>query len=98
MKRTKLKSSKKLAAGKSVIEILLVPQGDGILKTGDVTMTVNGTTVAKGTVPALANLTMSTEGMDVGTDLGSPVSMDYYHEAPFAFKGTIENVHVKYLQ
>lgn len=97
VKRTMLKSSKKLSAGKSVIEIVLIPKGDGILKSGDVTIKVNGKQVAQGTVPVLANLTMSTEGLDVGTDLGSPVSMDYYHDAPFAFNGTIENMNVKYL-
>ncbi|MCJ7686985.1 MAG: arylsulfatase [Desulfobacteraceae bacterium] len=98
VRRTKLKSSEKLSAGKSVIEIVLVPKGDGTLKSGDVTIQVNGKEVAKGTVPILANLLFSTEGLDVGTDLGSPVSMDYYHEAPFAFNGTIENMNVKYLE
>jgi len=40
---------------------------------------------------------MSLENMDVGTDPGSTVSMDYYHDAPFAFNGTIENMNVQYL-
>ncbi len=97
VKRTKLKSSRKLPSGKAVIEIVLIPKGDGILKSGDVTIQVNGTNVLEGTVPVLANLTMSTEGFDVGTDLGSPVSLDYYDETPFAFDGTIELLQVKYL-
>ena len=31
---------------------------------------------------------------DVGTDLGSPVSFDYFERAPFAFNGKIEKVEV----
>jgi hypothetical protein len=34
--------------------------------------------------------------LDIGTCLGSPVSMDYYHRAPFPFGGHIERVHVAY--
>ena len=35
--------------------------------------------------------------LDIGTDLGSPVSVDYYDQAPFNFIGKIEQVKVKYL-
>ena len=35
--------------------------------------------------------------LDFGTDLGSPVSEDYYDEAPFKFNGKIEQAHVQYL-
>jgi len=30
-------------------------------------------------------------------DLGSPVSLDYVDRAPFAFDGTIENIHIRCL-
>ena len=33
--------------------------------------------------------------LDIGTDLGSPVSVDYYDKAPFKFNGTISNMHVE---
>jgi hypothetical protein len=33
---------------------------------------------------------------DIGQDLGSPVSLDYYDQAPFAFNGTIYKTDVKY--
>ena len=33
----------------------------------------------------------------LGMDLGSPVSLDHYERAPFAFNGMIENVHIQYL-
>jgi arylsulfatase len=35
--------------------------------------------------------------LDIGTDLGSPVSLDYFDKAPFAFDGQIDQVHVRYL-
>jgi arylsulfatase len=35
--------------------------------------------------------------LDIGTDLGSPVSPDYFEKAPFAFNGKIAEVRVKYL-
>lgn len=34
--------------------------------------------------------------LDVGIALGSPVSLDYFDEAPFKFNGTINEVKVKY--
>ena len=34
--------------------------------------------------------------LDIGIDLGSPVSLDYCDKAPFAFNGTIGEVNVKY--
>ena len=35
--------------------------------------------------------------LDIGQALGSPVSLDYRDKAPFKFNGTINEVHVKYL-
>ena len=34
--------------------------------------------------------------LDVGTCLGSPVSLDYYDRAPFPFNGTIDRMAVEY--
>jgi hypothetical protein len=63
-----------------------------------VTIRVNGEEFAQGQVPVSAPLLFSAnECLDIGTCLGSPVSMDYYHLAPFPFDGTIERMHVQYL-
>ena len=35
---------------------------------------------------------------DVGIDLGSPVSLDYYDRVPFRFNGKIERVNIQYVQ
>ena len=36
-----------------------------------------------------------TDTFDVGVDLGSPVSLDYFDRRPFAFNGKIEKVKVE---
>jgi len=36
--------------------------------------------------------------LDIGIDLGSPVSIDYYDKAPFKFNGKIEQLKVKYMK
>jgi len=36
--------------------------------------------------------------LDVGTELGSRVSLDYFDQAPFTFNGKIDEVKVKYLE
>jgi hypothetical protein len=35
--------------------------------------------------------------LDFGVDLGSPVSVEYYDEAPFKFNGKIDQARVEYL-
>jgi arylsulfatase len=49
-------------------------------------------TAVKRTVPAAFT---ASETFDVGTDLGSPVSGDYFDHKPFQFNGKIEKVEVK---
>ena len=57
----------------------------------DVTMKVNGSVVGQGQVPAAMSLhfTGGNETFDLGSDMGSPVSLAYFEQAPFAFNGTI---------
>lgn len=61
----------------------------------DVTIAVDGAgpmRVAVGrTVPAAFS---ANETLDVGTDLGSPVSFDYFDCAPFPFSGKVDKVDV----
>jgi arylsulfatase len=37
----------------------------------------------------------ASETFDVGVDLGSPVSLDYFDRRPFAFNGKIKEVKVE---
>lgn len=61
----------------------------------DVVITINGAQAASvqvpGTVPAAFS---ATDSFDVGRDLGSPVSLTYEEDRPFAFDGTIHSVQV----
>jgi len=49
-------------------------------------------TTVKRTVPGAFT---ASETLDVGVDLGSPVSLDYFDRAPFKFDGKIEKVEVE---
>ena len=96
--RTHIKAKDKLPAGKVKIEVEttyveLKPAGP--LK---VVMKVNGKEVASGTVPVSAPLLFTANDcLDFGVDLGSPVSVEYYDEAPFKFNGKIDQARVEYL-
>jgi len=95
--RTQIKAKGKLPTGKVKIEVTTkyaVKKPAGPL---DVTLMVNGQEVAKGQVPVSAPLGFTANDcLDIGTDLGSPVSLDYYDNAPFKFTGKIERVLVRY--
>ena len=47
--------------------------------------------MVKRTVPAAFT---ASETLDVGVDLGSPVSLDYFDRRPFRFDGKIEAVDI----
>ena len=98
VQRTKLKSKDKLPVGKVKLEVESKLTG----KIGgpmDVSLKVNGNEVAKGLVPAAMSLHFSSNAtFDVGTDLDSPVSLDYFDLAPFPFNGTIGTTTIKYLK
>jgi len=97
IQRTQIKAKGKLPTGKVKIEVTTnyaVKKPAGPL---DVVLKVNGQEVAKGQVPVSAPLGFTANDcLDIGTDLGSPVSLDYYDNAPFKFTGKIERVLVRY--
>ena len=95
--RTKIRSEKALPAGRTTIEIETTcadPRPGGPL---EITIKVDGTLLTRGTVPVSAPLLFTANDcLDIGTCLGSPVSMDYRDQAPFPFNGTIDRVRVRY--
>jgi arylsulfatase A-like enzyme len=99
VQRTKIRATGTLPAGKARIEVESKLTG----KIGgpmDVTLKVNGAVVAQGQVPAAMSLhfTGGNETFDLGSDMGSPVSLAYFDQAPFAFDGTIGMTKVMYLK
>jgi arylsulfatase len=65
---------------------------------GTITFWVDGEQVGQGrfedSVPVIFT---ASETFDIGMDLGSPVSLDYYERAPFKFNGLIEKINIKYI-
>ena len=98
VERTKIKAKEKLPAGKAKIEVeskLAGPIGGPM----NVTLKVNGQTVAQGQVPRAMSLHFTSNAtFDIGEDLDSPVSLDYYDQAPFPFNGKIGTTKITYLK
>ncbi len=95
--RTQIKSTQKLPTGKIniTVESTLAAAKPG--SPLDVTLKVDGKVVAQGRVPMTAALAFTANDcLDLGTDLGSPVSPDYYDQAPFTFNGTIGTTKIWY--
>jgi hypothetical protein len=62
-------------------------------KSGKITMSANGKTIAEGRIERTIPVQFSLgEGLDVGMDVGSPV--DFTYKLPFAFTGRIEKVKI----
>jgi arylsulfatase len=61
----------------------------------EVVIALDGSEVARTTVArTVAGAFTASETLDVGVDLGSPVSLDYFDRRPFRFDGKIESVGV----
>ena len=87
------RSKEKLAAGKHKIEVdttIAKPGGAAA-----VVLKVDGAEVGQVEVKrTVAGAFTASETLDVGVDLGSPVSLDYFDRRPFAFDGKINSVTV----
>jgi arylsulfatase len=99
IERTRIKAKDKLPAGKVKIEVETKPVEKKPASPLDVTLKVNGEVVAEGKVPISAPMAFTANDcLDIGSDLGSPVSLDYFDKAPFAFNGKIISTKVTYLK
>jgi arylsulfatase A-like enzyme len=94
--RSIAKSQEKLAPGKHVIVVETMLKAPKPGAPADIALSVDGKevarTTAKMTVPAAFT---ASESFDVGVDLGSTVSRDYYERRPFKFDGKISGVKVR---
>ncbi len=99
IRRDKIRSRVKVRPGRHQISVetkqLLEEKPAGSLA---VTLKVDGTPVGAGLVPvSCPAFFTANECLDIGIALGSPVSDEYYDRVPFPFTGTIERVHVDYI-
>ncbi|MBP0021489.1 MAG: arylsulfatase [Cyanobacteria bacterium SBLK] len=84
-----------IAPGPHTIQVQTTFTSSDPFGPADVAIRVDGTQVASTTVErAVPAAFTASETFDVGTDLGSPVSLDYADNAPFSFTGTINTVKV----
>jgi arylsulfatase A-like enzyme len=94
IERYTARSKERLTPGKHRIEV-----DTTIAKPGapaDVVLRVDGEDVARTTVKrTVPGAFTASETLDVGVDLGSPVSLDYIDRRPFPFNGTIVQVDVE---
>ncbi|MNH45330.1 hypothetical protein D3C79_1077370 [compost metagenome] len=64
----------------------------------NLSLLLDGHEVAKGATPFTPPFTFTaSETFDVAVDLGSPVTLDYFERAPFAFNGKVNQVRVAYM-
>ena len=90
------RSASKVAPGKRRIEVATRLESAKPLTAADVVLKVDGQEVARTTVKRTVPAAFSaSETFDVGVDLGSTVSVDYFDRRPFRFDGKIEKVEVK---
>ena len=95
--RTKIRSETKVPAGDATITIETHYAEQRPAGPLDVTLRVGDDVVGCGQVPVSAPLLFTANDcLDIGTCLGSPVSLDYRERAPFPFEGHIRGVHVAY--
>jgi hypothetical protein len=99
IERTHVKAKEKLPAGKVKIEVESKPAAPKPAAPLEVTLKVNGKVVASGKVPMTAPLTFTANDcLDLGSDLGSPVSVDYFEQGPFPFTGKLHTTQIRYVK
>ena len=89
------RSANKLPAGKHRVEVTTKLASAKPLSPAEVVLKVDGQEVARTTVNRTVPAAFSaSETFDVGVDLGSSVSVDYFERRPFKFDGRILGVKV----
>ncbi len=90
------RSTNKIRAGKRRIEVTTTLASAQPLSPADVVLKVDGQEVARTTVKrTVPGAFSASETFDVGVDLGSTVSLDYFDRRPFPFDGQISSVKVE---
>ena len=95
--RSRLRSEQPLAAGRHRIEVATWMLAAKPGSAARLVLRVDGQELATGTTPYTPPITFTATGtFNVGRNLGSPVSLEYFDAAPFTFDGEIDDVHVVY--
>jgi hypothetical protein len=99
LNRYKVASKTAIPTGKVKIEVETNYDTKERLGPATLTLKVNGKEVAQGRIERSVPGTHTvSETFDIGADLNSPVSLDYYDRAPFKFNGKINSINIKYTE
>lgn len=99
LNRYKISSESTIQTGKVKIEIETKYDTKERMGPATLTLKVNGKFVGQGRIErSIPTVHSSSDTFDVGMDLGSPVSLDYYDRAPFKFNGKINSINIKYIE
>ncbi|MCA8963364.1 MAG: arylsulfatase, partial [Planctomycetes bacterium] len=94
IEHTNIAAKAALAAGKHRLVMKFVYDGGGVGKGGTATLEVDGAEVASGKIGRTTPIRFSLdEGMDIGEDTGTPVTLDY--DVPHKFTGHFETVTIE---
>lgn len=97
IERTKFRSKERIPTGDVRIEVSSAFERSGRDLVGTISLKVNGREVAGGRVPRCAPLAFTANDcLDLGSDLGSPVGIDYYDRKPFPFTGELRTTKISY--
>jgi len=89
--RYAIRATEPLAPGRRTVKLDMAYDGNGPGKGASVTLTVDGKTVAKGRLEQTVPVSFgASEGLDVGSDRGTPVSEEY--ESPFPYLGQVHKI------
>jgi arylsulfatase A-like enzyme len=95
--RIKLAAPVRLVAGRHRVEVETRMAAPRPGAPAQLTLRLDGETVAGATTPFTPPLVFSATGtFNVGSNAGSPISLDYFGAAPFSYDGVIHDVHVLY--
>jgi len=98
VERTKKVSSQPLKKGKHTIVVKSNFEWTAKGLLGKISILDNGEEILNFEVPRSAPLTFTAnECLDIGSDLGSPVSLAYFDNKPFKFNGEIINTTISYV-
>ena len=98
LNRYKVSSTSAIPADKVTIEVETQYDTKERLAPATLTLRVNGKDVGQGRIEqSVPGAHTASETFDVGLDLGSPVSLDYFDRVPFRFNGKIEKIDIKYI-
>ncbi|MBB6461769.1 arylsulfatase [Flammeovirga kamogawensis] len=97
IKRFRFKSEQKVKMGNVKMEVISTMTSMQPKAAMDVVIKIDGEVVVKGQVPITAPVGFTANDcLDLGTDLGSPVSTMYYDKAPYKFNGEIIKTKIYY--